>query len=212
MKRIARDLSPYLNEKQALALLALMKEGRLTDTELKDVLGYSSVSAASRHRKKLEEKGIIKGYSAIVDWEKLGYVTRFLIIVEGESREALNEIARDHVLSTGEYLDNIGDMLITPGPLGDVILEEVMASFGEFGVIAGVATSEDAARSYCDLFLRERYSGAQMKLLLVRNVTIDKFFIQKEFIESYKNMLHLSERDRKRLKEFIETFPWDKLR
>ncbi|MFZ5643584.1 MAG: Lrp/AsnC family transcriptional regulator [Bacillota bacterium] len=49
----------------------IMDQGRITWSELGSILGLSAPAAAERVRK-LEEKGIIKGYSAQVDPEAVG--------------------------------------------------------------------------------------------------------------------------------------------
>jgi DNA-binding Lrp family transcriptional regulator len=210
--KIAKNLSPALNEKQAKTLLSLMRDGRLKDSELKEILGFSSVSAAARYRKNLEKGGIIKGYTMIVDWEKLGYKTKFMILVEGEDKEALHEISKDHVMSTEEYLKKMGDILITPTLFGNVILKDVLTSFGEVGIIMGCATSDDAAKSYSELYLKERYPKIKTRLLIIRDITINDFFIQNNFIDMYKKMIKITKRDMTRLKEFRNAFPWGKLK
>ncbi len=49
----------------------LMKQGRSTWAELGGILGLSAPAAAERVHK-LEENGVIKGYSALVDPESIG--------------------------------------------------------------------------------------------------------------------------------------------
>ena len=49
----------------------IMRQGRITWAELGSLLGLSAPAAADRARK-LEEKGVIKGYSALVDPEAVG--------------------------------------------------------------------------------------------------------------------------------------------
>jgi predicted transcriptional regulator len=58
--RIVKDLSPRLNEKEVRALLALMKDGRLKDSKLKEILGFRSENSAAYYRKRLEKAGIIE--------------------------------------------------------------------------------------------------------------------------------------------------------
>ena len=50
----------------------LAKDGRVSFSELGSKIGLSAPAAAERV-KRLEEKGIIKGYSAILDAEKMGF-------------------------------------------------------------------------------------------------------------------------------------------
>jgi Lrp/AsnC family leucine-responsive transcriptional regulator len=50
---------------------ALQRNGRLTNADLGDVVGLSA-SQCSRRRTALEESGVIRGYAALVDPEKVG--------------------------------------------------------------------------------------------------------------------------------------------
>jgi Lrp/AsnC family leucine-responsive transcriptional regulator len=62
------------------ALPLLIKDARITWSELGHSLGLSAPAAAERVRK-LEEQGVIKGYSAILDAEALGYsLTAFVFV------------------------------------------------------------------------------------------------------------------------------------
>ncbi len=58
----------------------LMSRGRITWADLGAYLGLSAPAAAERVRR-LEEKGIIKGYAAMVDPEAVGYgLTAFIAV------------------------------------------------------------------------------------------------------------------------------------
>ena len=57
-------------DKKAINLL--MNRGRATWAELGELLGLSAPSAADRVRK-LEERGVIRGYAALVDAHSIGY-------------------------------------------------------------------------------------------------------------------------------------------
>lgn len=50
-------------------LMILQDRGRITMTEIAQILGVSD-TAARKQLVFLEDKGFIKGYSAIVDWQK----------------------------------------------------------------------------------------------------------------------------------------------
>jgi Lrp/AsnC family leucine-responsive transcriptional regulator len=54
------------------ALMFLMRSGRVTWAELGSFLGLSAPSAADRVRK-LEERGVIRGYAALVDPASVGH-------------------------------------------------------------------------------------------------------------------------------------------
>ena len=69
------------------ALPLLMKDGRITWSDLGQALGLSAPAAAERVRK-LEEHGVIKGYSAILDAEALGYsLTAFVFVTLNDQRK-----------------------------------------------------------------------------------------------------------------------------
>jgi len=69
------------------ALASLLKDGRITWSDLGHALGLSAPAAAERVRK-LEEHGIVKGYTAILDAEGLGYqLTAFVFVTLGDQRK-----------------------------------------------------------------------------------------------------------------------------
>jgi DNA-binding Lrp family transcriptional regulator len=53
-------------------LVALQDDGRLTNQQLADAVGLSA-SQCSRRRMRLEEEGVIAGYHADLDSERLGF-------------------------------------------------------------------------------------------------------------------------------------------
>lgn len=61
-------------------LVALQEDGRLTNAELGDRIGLSA-SQCSRRRIRLEESGVIEGYSARLNAERLGVGVMALIQV-----------------------------------------------------------------------------------------------------------------------------------
>jgi len=79
---------------------ALMDNGRMTWAELAVLLGLSSPAAADRVRR-LEEQGVIKGYTALIDAESTGYGLTALIAVSLE-RPAQRKAFLELVLSTDE--------------------------------------------------------------------------------------------------------------
>jgi Lrp/AsnC family leucine-responsive transcriptional regulator len=58
----------------------LMKQGRSTWAELGGILGLSAPAAAERVRK-LEESGVIRGYTALIDPEQVGFGLAALVSV-----------------------------------------------------------------------------------------------------------------------------------
>lgn len=67
-------------------ITAIMNNGRITWSELAGQLGLSSPAAADRVRK-LEEQGVITGYTALIDAESAGYGLAALIAVSLERPE-----------------------------------------------------------------------------------------------------------------------------
>ncbi|NJN85187.1 MAG: Lrp/AsnC family transcriptional regulator [Leptolyngbyaceae cyanobacterium SL_7_1] len=69
-----------LDEIDYKILHALMLQGRMTWAELATVLGLSAPAAGDRARR-LEERGIIRGYTALVDADAIGYsLTAFVAV------------------------------------------------------------------------------------------------------------------------------------
>lgn len=98
----------------AKALQALLDNGRATWAELAEALGLSAPSAADRVRK-LEQQGIIRGYSALIDAVALGYtLTAFVSVTLANQRnraaflkgiEKLDEVLEcHHVSGDDDYL------------------------------------------------------------------------------------------------------------
>ena len=88
----------------------LQEDSRLSYNKIAEKLGIS-VGTAYNRIKNLEERGILKGYTIIVDPDKVGYGLTALILVQAEGKhltEVESEIAKiDNVTSvydiTGEF-------------------------------------------------------------------------------------------------------------
>ena len=92
----------------------LMKNARITWAELGQSLGLSAPAAAERVHK-LEEHGVIKGYTALVDPEALGYaLTAFVLVTLSDQRKRgafhtgvkrLEQIVEcHHIAGDGDFL------------------------------------------------------------------------------------------------------------
>lgn len=69
-----------IDELDSKVLAALLASGRRSWAELAQEIGLSAPAAAERVRK-LEERGVIKGYTAVLDAEALGYpLTAFVAV------------------------------------------------------------------------------------------------------------------------------------
>jgi len=85
-----------LDETDVKILKTLVSDARLSSRQISKASGVSIGTVLSRV-KKMEAEGVVRGYSAIVDHEKLGYQLTALIeitVSKGRLLEVENEIAR----------------------------------------------------------------------------------------------------------------------
>lgn len=128
-----------VDEIDSKALRALLDEGRISWTALAEKLGLSAPAAAERVRK-LEESGIIRGYTAILNAESLGVTVTAMVFVTLERPshragflrriEKLPEVQECHHLA-GEY-----DYLLKVRCRGMPDLERVISQ--ELKGVAGI--------------------------------------------------------------------------
>lgn len=77
-----------LDRSERLILRALQKDGRLSNVELAREAGVSE-SPCFRRVRRLEERGVIRGYTALVDQQALGFaVTAFVHVRLDKGRHA----------------------------------------------------------------------------------------------------------------------------
>jgi DNA-binding Lrp family transcriptional regulator len=85
-----------LDETDVKILKTLISDARLSSRQVSKKSGVSIGTVLTR-MKKMEKEGVVKGYSAIVDHEKLGYqltVLTEITVSKGRLLEVENEIAR----------------------------------------------------------------------------------------------------------------------
>jgi len=85
-----------LDETDVQILKTLVSDARLSSRQISKKSGVSIGTVLSR-MKKMESEGIVRGYSAVVDHEKLGYqltVLTEITVSKGRLLEVENEIAR----------------------------------------------------------------------------------------------------------------------
>jgi DNA-binding Lrp family transcriptional regulator len=85
-----------MNETDAKILKGLLEDARFSSRQIAKNVGVSVGTVLSRI-KKMEEEGLIKGYSVILDHEKLGYqltVVTEITVSKGRLVETENEIAK----------------------------------------------------------------------------------------------------------------------
>lgn len=210
---VIKNLADELSENDVLTVVSLMKNGRLKDEKLMRTLGAKSANSAGYYRKKLERKGIIKGYTAEIDWGKLGYKTEFFVIAEGNGISTILDVEKNYLFSTVEYMNRVGDVIIIPTGLGKVVISDIYSCFGEknIALMHGYATSDQDALIYSKAYIPERYSKAKTTLISVRYSPVSNFFIQKEVVAALKETFTMTKKDKSALEQFIKKFPWDKL-
>ncbi|MHA7871913.1 MAG: Lrp/AsnC family transcriptional regulator [Hyphococcus sp.] len=117
------------HDKKLLALL--QSNGRLTNAELAERTNLS-VSACHRRVKQLEERGVITGYSAIVDRAKIDLsVLAFVFVkLEAHSEELLDEFEK-----RVQRIDEVVDCYAISGG-GDYILKVAAATMDDYADVA----------------------------------------------------------------------------
>ena len=86
----------WLDETDFKILDALLDDARLSSRQIADRVGVSVGTVLSRI-KRMENEGIIKGYSAIVDHERLGYeltVVTEITVAKGKLLDVEHEVAK----------------------------------------------------------------------------------------------------------------------
>ncbi|MDH4221702.1 MAG: Lrp/AsnC family transcriptional regulator [Candidatus Bathyarchaeota archaeon] len=85
-----------MDETDVKILKSLVSDARLSSRQISKKSGVSIGTVLTR-MKKMEKEGVVRGYSAVVDHEKLGYMLTALIeitVSKGRLLEMENEIAR----------------------------------------------------------------------------------------------------------------------
>jgi DNA-binding Lrp family transcriptional regulator len=104
-----------MEDKDEQILKYLLSDARRSARQLSHTLGVSTVTMISRI-KKLEEKKIIKGYSARLDHELLGYDITVIIEIktnQGKMLEIENEIAKhENVIAVYDITGNADTLII----------------------------------------------------------------------------------------------------
>jgi DNA-binding Lrp family transcriptional regulator len=85
-----------MDETDVKILRSLVSDARLSSRQISKKSGVSIGTVLTR-MKRMEKEGVVRGYSAVVDHEKLGYALTALIeitVSKGRLLEMENEIAR----------------------------------------------------------------------------------------------------------------------
>jgi DNA-binding Lrp family transcriptional regulator len=95
-KRTEAAIVMVLNETDMKILQVLLEDARFSSRQIAKKVGISVGTVLSRI-KKMEDEGLIKGYSVLMDHEKLGYeltVVMEVTVSKGRLIEMENEIAK----------------------------------------------------------------------------------------------------------------------
>ena len=120
----------------ARILSLLMRNGKIPVRKIAEILGLGESTVHVRLRK-LEEMGVLKGYSAVVDTEKLGFRVKALLQIDVDPShiaDAAGELAKSpHVVgvysSTGDF--NLMALVISFDPSTILeLLEKLMKMDG----------------------------------------------------------------------------------
>ena len=96
MKERAGGMFTDLNETDLKILKGLLEDARFSSRQIAKNVGVSVGTVLSRI-KKMEDEGLIKGYSVLLNHEKLGYqltVVTEITVSKGKLVETENEIAK----------------------------------------------------------------------------------------------------------------------
>ncbi len=100
-----------IDDKDRKIIEMLIENGRITFTEMAKVIGITE-AAVRKRVKRLEEEGIIKKYTAVVNHKALGYNVVSLVGIDVESDKLLkiadtvasNDWARKVWITTGDHM------------------------------------------------------------------------------------------------------------
>jgi DNA-binding Lrp family transcriptional regulator len=204
----AERLAPTLNRKKAITLYRVLKDGRVSDTELMNSLGLKSANSASYYRRDLENQGIIQRYTALIDWRKLGYPAEFVVLIEGRDMETTFHVEKELVASLEDYVQEKGEVFILPSGEGRVVITDLSTCFGErpMTLLRGHATSEQDAIVFSRYYIAEKFTEARMTFLLVKGKGIQEGFIQRDYLDFMRGAFAEDE-SLKLPEEFRKRFP-----
>ena len=195
IKKIAQIISEvsHLDETDMFILLALLADGKMTNTGLAKILKFKDGNSAAYHTRTMQQEGIIDRYTIVPNWKRIGLPTEFIILAEAETEEQLLEIEKRHIIVADEYASKQGDIVVTQTISGCVMLQDVYHCYGDriMGIIIGRATSDQDAAVYCKNYIVGRYPHIKVSLLINKYRTISNFFIDKQAIKRLKEFFQI---------------------
>ena len=82
------DFEMFVDEFDAAIIAQLLIDGRATQAELGEAANLSG-PAAGRRLRLLEERGLIKGYEARIDFQRFGFGTLVMVLIQLERQSQL---------------------------------------------------------------------------------------------------------------------------
>lgn len=131
----------------------LQENGRLSNIEVAERVNLSH-SSCSRRISRLEREGIIVGYRALTDRQKLGYSVRALCGVVRDSRVGWEEVAQK--LSN---IEEVSRVLVVSGD-ADLILEIVARDMRHYSevILRKVSNTDGVSATRSSFVLEEMHS------------------------------------------------------
>ncbi len=198
LKKVAQILSEvsHLDETDMFILLELLANSKITHAELAKIMKFKDGNSVAYHTRTMEKENIIKRYTIIPDWKRVGLATEFIILAEAANEEQLLEIEKKHIIMTDELAAQHGEIAAIPMISGCVLLEDVYHCYGDriMGIIKGRASSDQDAAVYCKNYLVTKYPGIKVSLLINKYKTISDFFIDRNALKKLREFFHLGKK------------------
>ncbi len=195
LKKVAQILSEvsHLDETDMFILLELLANSRITHAELAKIMKFKDGNSVAYHTRTMEKENIIKRYTIIPDWKRVGLATEFIILAEAGNEEQLLEIEKKHIIMTDELAAQYGEIAAIPMISGCVLVEDVYHCYGDriMGIIKGRASSDQDAAVYCKNYLVTKYPGIKVSLLINKYKTISDFFIDRNALKKLREFFHM---------------------
>ncbi|MEM2214053.1 MAG: Lrp/AsnC family transcriptional regulator [Candidatus Nezhaarchaeales archaeon] len=148
-----------LDEIDKAILRELVNDARISFREIAKRIGVSTATVASRV-KRMEEEGVIKGYTTVVDAEKLGYDVAALIevvISKGKVVDIEDEIAK---------IPNVQAVYDVTGQSDAIIIARFKSRAELSKFVKKLLSMEHVERTITHVVLGVRKENFSMKLLI----------------------------------------------
>jgi DNA-binding Lrp family transcriptional regulator len=133
-------------------LVILLENSRLSYREIARRLGIA-VGTVMTHMQEMEKVGIIKGYSAVLDWEKLGYDVQVIIDVR-VSKGKLHMVEKRF-----SKHPNVVAVYDNTGPFDATIIARFLSRKSMDGFLKDIQTYEFVERTETKLVLSTLKEG-----------------------------------------------------